>query len=129
MSVTFSGARIEMREWGGEQVEACVPVPELGELGFNLSNLNAMELLRFIGIEADPVGTRAAAEIEGACLIALGLREPSEDRARPLRESRGDGGALMIECPRAEGYLAERTRWLAELARAAGAGGHLVSWG
>lgn len=126
--MTFYASRIETRAWDGEVVEVHCPADELADLSVQVSNANAFDLLRFVGIKAEGCGTRPAGEVEGACLIALGMRGADEDRALPVRASGGHGQAHMIECGRREGYLRERADQLRELAQAARAGGYSVSW-
>lgn len=133
MSITFQATTIEQRDWDGEIVDVHVPVADLEDLAFNLSNVNAADLLRFIGIEAEPCGTLTADQVLASCMLALEMREDEEDAGRRPRASvnRSDGsrGPLMIECGRDAGYLRERAQWLYQLAEAAKARGHSISWG
>lgn len=133
MSITFSATAIEERLLDGRSVEVHVPARDAEGLAFNLSNANAADLLRFVGLEAEPVGTEPAEAVLGACLIALGLRGADADPALQATVTRGGpdhplAGMTMIEGPRAEGYLHERARWLADLAEAARDRGLSISW-
>jgi hypothetical protein len=124
MSITFTATTIEKREWDGELVDVHVPVAELDELAVNVSNVNARDILSFLGVEFDYCGTLSADELLGATLVAEAVapRDPGHEGGADPRNPR------MIECGRRPGYLNDRTAQIRALAEAAKAHGASVSW-
>ncbi len=113
MSVTFSRV-------GADEAESYV----------NLSNVNAADLLRFLGLPYEPCGELPARELAALCGRAVmriaGDHAPG-DGGRMRTEERLPGRATVITCEREPGYLVRRSCELRALAIAAGDG--VISWG
>jgi hypothetical protein len=110
----------------------------------NVSNANAAALLEILGLRTDaepegeilgglPVFGEMVGDCEGEKFLGRVLT------ARALLDARGDGGtpatvkggttsALIVDCGRAPGYLAERLGQLEDLATTAVAREQLVVW-
>lgn len=112
MSVTFSLAAADSRS-------------------INLANLNAIDLLRWLGIgvesEADLVGEMRATEIAARCRRRLWDEARNYDPALPESVVAVPGRPVIISCGRREGYLRERTEELLAISESA-APGDVVRW-
>ena len=133
MSVTFTISTIEKSEFDGEMVDVRVPVDGAEDLEITLSNSNAADLLRFIGLDDELWGNAEAAQVMGACMIALELRGAESDPALEACVLRAGpdhflAGVTIHECARREGYLHDRARELLAIAEKALEDGHAVSW-
>lgn len=102
---------------------------EKESLGINLSNGNADDLMRFVGLTPEWAGTIKARELLVLTGRALIREAGIVDPARPRSTQRGPGGVLMIECGRRAGYLTQRAPDLHALALAAAESDGDVHWG
>lgn len=101
-------------------------VPEV-----NMSNTNAMDLLRVLDLPATfedgLCGGATAEDFMGRVLVALAV-EPEDTGVRSL-ETRGERGATMIDCGRPAGYVQDRLAGLRDVAAFAVEHGLEVTWG
>jgi hypothetical protein len=115
MSVTFS-------------IQGQQPDYERRDNYLNVSNANACDLLRWLGVDFDDTdlcGQISAPMLARRCRERLRLIADNIDPAIPPRERVGDNGARFVYCGRSEGYLHDRCEELLVLAEAAG-DGHIV---
>lgn len=99
------------------------------DLGINLSNVNADDLMRFVGLTPDWAGSIKARELLVLTGRALIREAGTVDPGYPRTETRGPNGCRMIECERRPGYLIGRTRELHEMALAVAESDGEVHWG
>lgn len=109
------------------------------ELEVNVSNSNAMHLLRTLGFNTEELSGEATGEIFlGAVMLAQGIAPAdegvpmhelteAEKRAMPLGALFGN--ATVIECGRHPGYTDERLVQLRSLAEVANQRDLMVVWG
>ena len=98
MSVTF---------WTGDDSAA----------GLNLSNVNAADLLAWLGYERDEfAGALAGSDLAARCRRRLWPEARNIDPARETVTQASPGRATFIECGRPEGYLRDRAARLLKLA-------------
>lgn len=142
MSMTFYVAKEELKMYEGKVVTmvTCLyppnfdntPVvdPEYPEYGaihpdnpweINLSNTNAMMILRLLGFENEGEYTGHIGELDKLIqsanhVLATCQSIPEIDGGALTEESRGEKGCLIIECGIREGYIAERVKQLMNLA-------------
>ncbi len=96
---------------------------ETGENYLNLSNVNAMDLLRWLGVLAPGEHGRIhSAELSALCRRRLWPEKRNED---PGREASEEG--RVIDCGRREGYLPEKAQALLKLCERAN--GRRILWG
>jgi len=131
MSITFS------IENGREYVDANCPelievepaedgYPEFREYPYeaNFANGNAYSLFAILAVEADYCGS-----IEPQALIGALQSTPAEWGSRAGSDTRGEGGARLIDCGTSTEMVARRMRALLEIAVEARRRGELVTWG
>ena len=82
--------------------------------GLNLSNANACDLLRWLGYEAEPVGTLRAGDLAARCRRRLWPEPRNQDPAIP-----GSVDGRMIDAGRPADYLRDRTARLLAIAECA----------
>lgn len=93
----------------------------------NMSNVNAAEWMRWVGITSAPCGEIKATELAALCRRRLWDEARNHDPVREGSEYRGSGGCLVIECERRPGYLRERTEQVLKVCERAG--DRLIAWG
>lgn len=101
----------------------------------NVSNRNALDLLRALGVPVDPetgegmVGRLSAEEMGARAILA----QAADDEALPTISYRAGSpdrlGATMVDCGREAGYLAHRLGQIAEVVEYARTWGVGVTWG
>lgn len=139
MSVTFTAATRTFRPEFNADV--LMDVPAADELAVNMSNSNAAQVCRTLGIDLEQwgwCGNLPAEDFLGRVLVALAI-EPADEGVPSHRLLPGDsagifgtvqeGGPAFIECGRREGYTQERLGQLRELADWAVANGAEISFG
>jgi hypothetical protein len=111
MSVTFR-VKGERANW------------ETGENFLNLSNVNAREVLAWLGYEIGEglLGELDARELAARCRRRLWNEPRNHDPELPGWEGRGAGGVRVVQFARRPGYLREKTEALLKLAERAGEG-------
>lgn len=87
----------------------------------NLSNTNAMDLMRWLGLPADEYGAVKATEVAAKCQRRLWDVARNHDEGKPFQQ---DGRVIFMA--RDPGYLREKTERLLKLAQEAG--NDLVIW-
>lgn len=139
MSVTFDAAtRRFCPEFDADLLTAC---PEAEDLAVNMSNSNAAQVCRTLGIDLEEwgwCGSMSAQDFLGRVLVALAI-EPADAGIPAHQLLPGDsagifgtvaeGGPTFIECGRREGYTQERLSQLRELADWAVAHNAEISFG
>lgn len=118
MSITFT---IEGRRHGCDDPFAC---PECCRLELNVSNVNGLDLLDWLGLSAEYCGEVDASELAARCRRRLWDEPRNLDAGIPASM---DGRIIL--CGRSPGYLRERTSQLLVIADAARAQGARVCWG
>jgi len=104
------------------------PSPSVG-----CSEFNAQHLLAILGFEADEhghisrCGTEDAQKFLGRVLMATAVNPA--DAGVPSTSARGEGGMLMIEGGRREGWTEDYLEALREVAEFAIAHGRQITWG
>lgn len=88
--------------------------------GLNLSNVNAADLMRWLGYEPDCCGSLEARELAARCRRRLWPEARNFDAALAGEVQRAPGRATFIYCGRRAGYLRERTSQLLALAESPG---------
>lgn len=98
----------------------------------NLANLNAIDLLRWLGLrvdsEAELIGEVAAPELAARCRRRLWDEPRNHDPELPGSLIAEAGRPTVVICGRRAGYLREKTAELLTLVEACGAG-DMVRWG
>jgi hypothetical protein len=87
----------------------------------NLSNGNAMDLMRWLGLEATEYGSAKASEVAAKCQRRLWDEARNDDDGKPFEH---DGRVIFMG--RDPGYLREKTEIMLKIAQSAGDG--LVIW-
>ncbi len=85
--------------------------------GLNLSNVNACDLLRWLGYSPEPSGELAARDLAARCRRRLWPDAWNDDPAIPAHAE-----GRFVTVGRAPGYLRERTGHLLAIAERAGDG-------
>lgn len=110
----------------------------------NFSNANGAEMLRRLGLDPEPCGSVAAADLRGRIMLVQALA--GGDPGRPTIVTDRDGGVTLVDanspaptavierghifdCGRRAGYFDERLIELAEIAQWAQDHGREVQWG
>jgi hypothetical protein len=94
---------------------------------FNVHNAGGYAILRSIGIEPDSCGSHEAADVVARCVTWRAMDAPARGIVEPS-DTRGEGGARMVECGVDGAYVESRIARMEELARVAVAGGFAVGW-
>jgi len=130
MSMTFSVSheKIEMRD--GKALLIYRPVASAETFEVNMSNVNACEVLRTLGLEAGYCGTVDPRVLASACEFALaGLASaPELDGEYPAMVTNTPNGGTIIDCGRSGGYLKMRITGLLKLANIAIKCDAVVTW-
>lgn len=116
--------------WGANGIVFIDPV--LAEEGpsINMANTNARFMLDRLGLVTESgelCGETTAADLRGRILLADALA--GGDAGLPDIETIGPGGAVVVECGRAPGYLDARLGELAELVDWCAERDRLICWG
>jgi hypothetical protein len=89
----------------------------------NVTNVNAVDLLQWLGLEPTPTGSIAPSELAARCRRRLWPEPRNLDPGVP-----GHVEGRVTFCGRAEGYLRQRTRELLRLAERAIATSGRIEW-
>lgn len=96
----------------------------------NLANTNARMVLDALGLAPEPdgeiVGTCTAQDFLGRVLVATAVAP--EDPGMPATEQSGLGGARLVDCGRAPGYVQDRLDALREVAEWAASRDRSITW-
>jgi len=93
----------------------------------NMSNANAREWLRWIGLAPDNGGEISARDLAARCRRRLWDEARNYDPAALGYEHKADGCARLIVCDRRPNYLRERTEQMLKICEKAGE--RLIAWG
>lgn len=94
------------------------------ETFLNVNNVNGCDLLRWLGLSADPYGEVSAADLAARCRRRLWPEARNADGGRPAEEH----GRIVMGA-RAPGYLPARAGELLELCKRAGeSGAERIVW-
>jgi hypothetical protein len=93
----------------------------------NMSNANAREWLRWIGLPADDCGEIGAMELAARCRRRLWDETRNYDPAVEGSDHKTPGHARLIVCDRRPNYLREKTEQMLKICEKAG--DRLISWG
>lgn len=97
------------------------------ETSINMSNTNARDVLKVLGLEDEYLsGTCDAEDLLGRCLVAIAV---APDAELVPYEQTGANGAKLIDMGRPKGYIEGKLIAISELCREAMKHNRTVQWG
>ncbi len=129
MACDYTTAKALWEELGAEpqawSLSAKYELPDATSI--NMSNSNARDVLRVLGLEGEDLsGSCEAEDLLGRCLIAIAVAPDAE--LIPYEQT-GANGAKVIDMGRAKGYIEEKLIAISELCRGAMTHHRTVQWG
>lgn len=93
----------------------------------NMSNPNAGDFMRWVGLTSAPGGEIKASELAALCRRRLWDEKRNHDQGFEGRDYKVTGGPRVIEGGRRDGYLREQTERMLKLCELAG--DRWITWG